>query len=124
MAAPTLYIAVALVMTSAPADFKIETLSHKPFSSPKQCKGFLDGYAMRDVFEMVKEWVTVGDMYPEKEKAVISYLYEPPFEGYIIEHKHFTFHYEVAERQLEYVDRNDDEKHKLTRFRCIKTEAP
>lgn len=121
MAAPTLYIAVALVMTSAPADFQIKTLSHAPFSRQKQCQGFLDGYAMRDVFEMVQKWVPVRDSGPEPEKAEFSYLSDF---GYIIEHKHFTFHYEVAERQLEYVDKNDDEKHKLTRFRCIETAAP
>ena len=121
MAAPTLYIAVALVMTSGPADFKIETLSHEPFSSPNQCKGFLDGYAMRDVFKKVRKWVTVGELGPEVEKAVISY--ESGY-GYIIEHKYFSFHYKVDKRQLEYVDKIDDEKYKLTRFRCIETAAP
>ena len=121
MAAPTMYIAVALVMTSAPADFQIERLSYVPFSSPKQCEGFLEGYAMRDVFKKVRRWVTVTSTGPEIEKPVISY--ESGF-GYIIEHKNWTFGYDVDARQLEYVDKNNDTKHKLTRFRCIETEAP
>jgi hypothetical protein len=121
MAAPTMYIAVALVMTSAPTDFQIETLSSAPFSSPKQCEGFLEGYAMRDVFKKVRKWVTVTSTGPEKEKPVISY--ESGF-GYIIEHKNWTLVYDVDARQLEYVDKNDDGKYKFTKFRCIETEAP
>ena len=123
-----MYIAVALVVTASnPYDFELTKLHPKPFASHSQCKGYLEGYAMEEVFKRVRR----ASRRDQEQPTVFSY---EPFDTnkktssyYKIEHKDFRFVIREGGSKdnfilsVAYKGERDDE---ITKFECMEIEVP